>query len=981
MEPIRIRFVEYGKAFLEHEEGHIVTDFLTLKYSDAQTREREKSFRDLLSYSDKSSFLRKHGKVSFGLFRNRASNEYIFTHIQRRRELELAPSLKGRPNREYYQIRYTVLSVEEIREIYLDQKSFIVCLAELGTKGLRLNETGEKHRLCDYLFKETGKEGIQAKEHFINPNYVDLNNDLLSYAILIANLLIEKYEISQKVLPYLKVGFHKDFTLDEKIILIQQIQLIVYPRVGVITFSFDDVFQQEVNILFCDQDSSRFNSSDITIPKPLSANGNTNTCASRILDNLNKFYQNENIAIFQNSDLSFEEAEFLVIYRNGKRELDVTLLNQAFDKMKPDDQNKYIASFAESSPFDIHKQILSKSDVSQIFKQKLMSHYLETKKDPFVFYDLYFVLSDDEKFDKSSCSLILKSFEYLKFQELSRIPPEGYKKIIDVILCPNFQIELNKNKRYWADQNLFNPVEAASLLDLEYTKEKVSKILFQANNFLLQEQLKLFAMTQNDIGYFSWAVNLLRSSFDRQSIASYLLDKFSLIDLDSKQNINHLEALIEIFSEEKGFLSRIPKNEIGYKLEEKLLGLVGKSLEITKKRFEMILEFPFEQFIGEYIEMRKKVADNLLNDDAGCVKYLFCDPINRPSIKFLEECKFKIDHRIMIIRALISSSEFIKAEDIVYVLENYSDERYYELAREILRKEELVVYVRSLNADIVKPIIQNAITRRSAGEEILKRLVDINKESDFWLSLMKGISNDSLIDFRKIMNNYSGTSIAIKDMLISSGNSEELLKINDLLLISPELSSSSKEKLSLLINVLNKGDLLTITGFDEINIEYILRQLKIISQNKNVYADSAREILDSYNVSKQEDQNTKKNIQENSTTQLSISIDSNHAGLDSKKNFPSDEANQNPQETLKQLRDKFNDEYNSPNKVSSGNVEEDFFTGIFKKLMKVIDDLPLSDWVVVLGFGVIFIGILFIVIFIFFLHPEYIKQLQGIIPQ
>lgn len=953
MEPIKIRFVEYGKAFLEHEEGHIVTDFLTLKYSDAQTREREKSFRDLLSYSDKSSFLRKHGKVSFGLFRNRASNEYIFTHIQRRRELELAPGLKGRPNREYYQIRYTVLSVEEIREIYLDQKSFIVCLTELGTKGLRLNETGEKYRLCDYLFKETGKEGVQAKEHFINPNYVDLNNDLLSYAILIANLLIEKYETSQKVLPYLKVGFHKDFTLDEKIILIQQIQLIVYPRVGVITFSFDDVFQQEVNILFCDQDSSQFNSSDITLPKPLSANGNTNTYANWALDNLNKFYQNENIAIFQNSDLSFQEAAFLVIYRNGKMELDVTLLNKAFDKMKPDDQNKYIASLVESLSFDIHKLALSKIDVSQIFKQKLMSHYLNTKKDPFTFYDLYFVLPDDEKFDKSSCSLMLKSFEYLKFQELSRIPPGGYKKIIDVILCPNFQIELNKNKRCWADQKPFNPVETASLLDLEYAKEKVSKIVFQANNILLQEQVKSFAMTQNDIGYFSWAVNLLRNGFDRQSIASYLLDKFSLIDLDSKQNINHLEALIEVFSEEKGFLSKIPKNEIGYKLEEKLLGLVGKSLEITKKRFEMILEFPFEQFIGEYIEMRKKVADNLLNDDAGCIKYLFCDPKNRPSIKFLEECKLKIDHRLMIIRALISNSEFIKAEDIVYILENYSDERYYELAREILRKEELVVYVRSLNADIVKPIIQKAITQRSAGEEILKRLVDINKESSFWLNLMKGISDDRLIDFHKIMENYGDTSIAIKGMLALSGNSEELLKINNLLSINAELSRSPKEKLSLLINVLNKEDLSTITGLDEKNIEYVLRQLEIISQSKNNYTGSARKILDSYNVFQQDYQKTKKNVNENYATQPSIGIDSDPT---TKKIVPPAEVNQNTQESLKQVRNTYENEYNS-SKGSSEASDKDFFE-------KIIDEFKEYWGLYVIALIFIFIATVLLAIFI-----------------
>lgn len=954
MEPIKIRFVEYGKAFLEHEEGHIVTDFLTLKYSDAQTREREKSFRDLLSYSDKSSFLRKHGKVSFGLFRNRASNEYIFTHIQRRRELELAPDLKGRPNREYYQIRYTVLSVEEIREIYLDQKSFIVCLAELGTKGLRLNETGEKYRLCDYLFKETGKEGIQAKEHFINPNYVDLNNELLSYAILIANLLIEKYETSQKVLPYLKVGFLKDFTLDEKIILIQQIQLIVYPRVGVITFSFDDVFQQEVNILFCDQDSSQFNSSDITLPKPLSANGNTNTYANWALHNLNIFYQNENIAIFQNSDLSFQEAAFLVIYRNGKMELDVTLLNKAFDKMKPDDQNKYIASLVESLSFDIHKLTLSKIDVSQIFKQKLLSHYLNTKNDPFAFYDLYFVLSDDEKFDKSSCSLMVGSFEYLKFQELSRIPHENYKNFIDVILCPNFQIELNKNKRYWADQKPFNPVETASLLDLEYTKEEVSKILFQANNILLQEQVKSFAMTHKDIGYFSWAVKLFRNGFDSQSIASYLLDKFSLIDLDSKQNMNHLEALIEVFSEEKSFLSKIPKNEVGYKLEEKLLGLVGKSLEITKKRFETILEFPFEQFIGEYIKMRKKVGDNLLNDDAGCVKYLFCDPKNRPSIKFLnDECKFKINHRLMIIRALISNSEFIKTEDIVYVLENYSDERYYELAKEILRKEELVVYVRSLNADTVKPIIQKAIAQRSTGEEILRRLVDINKESGFWIDLMKGISDDRLIDFHKIMENYGDISFAIKDILTLSGNSEELLKINDLLSISPELSGASKEQLSSLINVLNKGDSLTINGLDERNKEYILRHLKTISQSKNIYTDSAREILDSYNVFQQDYQKTKKIVNETYVTQPSKATESDPTTI---KIVPSDEANQNPQETLKQVRNTYENENNS-SKGSSEASDKDFFE-------KIIDEFKEYWGFYAIALFIFFIAIVFLVIFI-----------------
>ena len=246
---LNVNYVEYGKVFTESGS----TDFQLLDYSDEATlsaagRKRCEYYMDWgLDYPDppsKTPFSAEVGRVSVTLVKLRSG--YLFTQIQRREEGELSRSLGMQPriNRRYNQVRFNFLPEEVFQERFSNDQKLYEMLLFQNKRSL----AGTPYGLKDYT--ESGQQYpfSAAAERDVSKA---LDEQYEVWVEIIVNALAQtNRQHSDKYSVLVETEAVDWFT---KLQIVQRVQYIMFPLIGVVTFAFDYVTEQNVILRLFDK--------------------------------------------------------------------------------------------------------------------------------------------------------------------------------------------------------------------------------------------------------------------------------------------------------------------------------------------------------------------------------------------------------------------------------------------------------------------------------------------------------------------------------------------------------------------------------------------------------------------------------------------------------------------------------------------------------------------------------------------------------
>lgn len=865
MEQLKVRFVEYGKVFFRKGDDYIAGDFKILNFSDPEIRLREKAFRDILRYPNLSSFSPQYGRVSLGFFKNRDFNEYIFVHIQRRRELERAPGITGLPNRGYNQLRFYVINEDKLNQLLAQKKNFLMSLivrdqVEYGNTSLNNN-----FKLYDYLIDDVGETGIQSEEKSVYPYEIVSKDNLENIAVQIANFIIERYEMEKPRLPYLKFSLPANVDgVGYKLKIIQQVQAIVFPRVGIITFAFDDISEQQVNILLLDFTSNTSNV--VTELESVSSKSSETRPSDLMIENLNIIYQEINLNILRNSDLSFREAFFFILFINKKVEIDETMFNQVFAKSKPIDQDNYYILILEKFDIVVLKSFMGNSKINSNIKLNLLAKYLGTNKNTLLFLDLYFDLPNNERFNQSFCRVMADSLQYADLPRLGEGKSEISQALIQLILSQPMRAELLRGNRYWSDKKPVNAIEIATYLDFAVAEEAILKISSEKSDTTFTREVTTFALSQSDIGYLQWVINSLKVDVEPQKVVDYLLARFDDGGFSTKDEIDRLCSVISVFNKgTDGFLSLIPKTMNSKALENRIYDLIGVSALIVEKVFlGDIIKLDYPQLQLKYLEMRKRVPNNLKGYTSDCIRYLFSRTADGPSLDFLErDCDFTKEERMRIARVLINDSELLLLSDIVYIFSKAPDPSYVDFAKIIILRDNEKERISALNKDVIVNFMLAVLALSPNDKDykgvednyrkIMDRLQNIFVDPEFWGDLSNQVLGSlALSSFQKMIGEFK---LEVRNALLSTDDGKKLLDLNDLLVIKKDLINEDKEYVFLIKDILFEKKLLSDIEDGTETSKEIREDLIQISTGNSKFSAKAKAVLEGAKTQKIQVQN------------------------------------------------------------------------------------------------------------------------------
>ncbi|MEW5987009.1 MAG: hypothetical protein AB1791_10285, partial [Chloroflexota bacterium] len=237
------RYLEHGKYFANGG----ASDFYELAYTRDMAG-HSGSLTDVLRFPEGTRFASKTGNIS-AAFLPISPTEFVFAHVQRRRENELEP--ESSMARWFNQVRFTLLRVQDVHSLLETGKPLFYDLVYQHPAGLYANnkkndKDKDKPLLPDYytiVGRQEARDMYPAKRPIVNPccYLYDLQQGRLTQEIqqqirTIAQAVVESQGRSDHVWVYCS-----DLSFAEKLLLAQAIQRLVYPLVGPLSFALDYV--------------------------------------------------------------------------------------------------------------------------------------------------------------------------------------------------------------------------------------------------------------------------------------------------------------------------------------------------------------------------------------------------------------------------------------------------------------------------------------------------------------------------------------------------------------------------------------------------------------------------------------------------------------------------------------------------------------------------------------------------------------------
>jgi hypothetical protein len=249
------KYAEYGKIFRRDSRG--ANEYAVLDRSDDEFASAIQAFylNEIALFGEKnnSPFASRQlepGNVSVALI-PWDNTGYLYLQVQRRREDEFVEkNVKPRTKRFFNQARFTYLSNEDIRMFFRQKVSLYSGLLYQNP------ETPNGYRLENYV--EPRRGSIREREIA----YQDISVRQANHALLadIVNAIYGAYNqqpiVDSKALSRLSQPLtliKSDLSLAEKLQLIDAVQYLLFPLLGVITFALDYITDRPVLLHLYDE--------------------------------------------------------------------------------------------------------------------------------------------------------------------------------------------------------------------------------------------------------------------------------------------------------------------------------------------------------------------------------------------------------------------------------------------------------------------------------------------------------------------------------------------------------------------------------------------------------------------------------------------------------------------------------------------------------------------------------------------------------
>lgn len=358
LKSVTLRQVEYGKFFTSRG----ATDFSVLAFTEGMQNELAR-LNKALNYPAQSKFDEvDSGTVSAAVVKVENEVLFVFVHIQRRRENDKTPnSSMGRP---YNQIRYTLLSSEDLGILF---SAGIAVYYELLANSLE-HPPFSPYQLKDYFSENTAfgeperLKPLQFKLDVPTPPLRSLLYEQTAEAEIAAIQSIAQSIIEEKPVQFLN---HKLEFLD-KLLIAQAVQRLVYPYKGWITF---DLYHNVVGWIV----DLAFTSAGTYVKREIGPY--VSWACQKFADKKQWFLVNQ---VFFDEDFGWllaqvgdsiylEQLEQFFNWISDKQSYDSVqaILNFCFQQQKEHgkDVKLKISSFFQKQPTEIQKQLLQ-SDLS-----------------------------------------------------------------------------------------------------------------------------------------------------------------------------------------------------------------------------------------------------------------------------------------------------------------------------------------------------------------------------------------------------------------------------------------------------------------------------------------------------------------------------------------------------------------------------------------------------------------------------------------
>ncbi len=247
---IEIDIIEGGKRFFQNH----TSDFDVL-YSSMP--DQNPFYSDFVSknfcYPENSYFNSLFGKVSFGFFKF-TENNYYFTQIQRRKENDLYPNITF--TRPFNQIRISFINKTKLDKCIKNQIAIFLDLVYKNNRNFLLNDYGNSNN----FLQENQNKIVAHPLNYYNQYFSDeINNTIDELGKRISNIILidlikekrKTYFISvESLIENFKLNIEK--SIEFKSLLINRIQSITSQDFRFLTYAFDYISEQYVDILLFD---------------------------------------------------------------------------------------------------------------------------------------------------------------------------------------------------------------------------------------------------------------------------------------------------------------------------------------------------------------------------------------------------------------------------------------------------------------------------------------------------------------------------------------------------------------------------------------------------------------------------------------------------------------------------------------------------------------------------------------------------------
>lgn len=245
------QFLEFGK-YKNTSEGR-ASDFAELTYSYG-LKEFSPDLRKALAFPSDSSFTEIRGNISFALIyfgQVAGQSRYLFVQLQSRREGEFSD--KPPTNRPFMQERYTLIEEKTLRKIleggYEPYDPLIIRSIQQGntnSTGLKMYQDDELGIGEYWVTYEPEKPLEKLRTPYLQQYLAGAkgfrNLDLwLQNIVTIADAVVQSKHVQVN---------SSNLEVEEQFLLVQAVQRLVFPSIGVMTFAFDHVTSQTVRLQF-----------------------------------------------------------------------------------------------------------------------------------------------------------------------------------------------------------------------------------------------------------------------------------------------------------------------------------------------------------------------------------------------------------------------------------------------------------------------------------------------------------------------------------------------------------------------------------------------------------------------------------------------------------------------------------------------------------------------------------------------------------